>query len=344
MTLAEPVLVVEDLETHLPSREGVVKPVNGVSFQVNQGETLGIVGESGCGKTMTALSIMGLIPAHLGRVVGGRVLLDGENMVQLSDEEVRHRRSTKMGMVFQDPATSLNPTMKVGPQIAETMRFHLGLGEEDAQARTVALLDRVGIPSASSRYDDYPFQFSGGMRQRVMIAIALSCNPLLLIADEPTTALDVTVQAQLLDLVRDLKRELGMAVIWITHDLGVVAELCDRVAVMYAGFIVETGSVEDIFFSPRHRYTSLLLRSLPSTERRQYDTLASIPGLPPSLADLKPGCPFASRCDTPVERCRDENPGLAEVGSGHLAACWNPISPPSSYRRKPVSSPRPETG
>ena len=182
------------------------------------------------------------------------------------------------------------------------------------------------------------------MRQRVMIAIALSCNPLLLIADEPTTALDVTVQAQLLDLVRDLKRELGMAVIWITHDLGVVAELCDRVAVMYAGFIVETGSVEDIFFSPRHRYTSLLLRSLPSTERRQYDTLASIPGLPPSLADLKPGCPFASRCDTPVERCRDENPGLAEVGSGHLAACWNPISPPSSYRRKPVSSPRPETG
>ena len=275
-SVAQPVLTVENLETHLYSREGIVKPVNDVSFTVSQGETLGIVGESGCGKTMTALSIMGLVPNPPGEVVGGRVILDGEELLGLSDIEVRRRRSTKMGMVFQDPATSLNPTMKVGPQIAETIRVHLGLDKGTARARSVEILDRVGIPSAAARYYDYPFQFSGGMRQRVMIAIALSCRPLLLIADEPTTALDVTVQAQLLDLVRDLKDERGMSVIWITHDLGVVAELCDRVAVMYAGFIVETGPVDKIFENPKHRYTSLLLRALPSMDERHSDQLASI--------------------------------------------------------------------
>ena len=233
--MSEPVLSVRELETHLYSREGTIRPVNSVSFDIQQGETLGIVGESGSGKTMTALSIMGLIPKNLGGVVGGSVLLDGEDLAKMSDSEVRRRRSTKMGMIFQDPATSLNPTMKVGPQIAETMKTHLGINDTTARNRTIELLDRVGIPSPEGRYNNYPFQFSGGMRQRVMIAIALSCDPLLLIADEPTTALDVTIQAQLLDFVREIKEERGMSVMWITHDLGVVAELCDQVAVMYAG-------------------------------------------------------------------------------------------------------------
>lgn len=325
--MPEAVLEVKNLETHLASREGPVKAVNNVSFTVMQGETLGIVGESGSGKTMTALSIMGLVPNPPGEVVGGSVILDGENITELSDKEVRKRRSTKMGMVFQDPATSLNPTMKVGPQISETMQLHLGYDEKTARNRTVEILERVGIPSPESRYYDYPYQFSGGMRQRAMIAIALSCDPLLLIADEPTTALDVTVQAQLLDLVRDLKEERGMSVIWITHDLGVVAELCDRVLVMYAGHIVETGTVEQIFASPKHRYTSLLLKSLPSMEKRESDKrLTAIAGLPPSLANLKPGCPFARRCDAPVDRCLEENPALTEVGEGHFAACWNTVA------------------
>ena len=323
--MADAVLEVKNLETHLASREGAVKAVNDVSFTLLHGETLGIVGESGSGKTMTALSIMGLVPNPPGEVVGGSVILDGENITELSDKEVRKRRSTKMGMVFQDPATSLNPTMKVGPQISETMQLHLGHDEQTARKRTVEILERVGIPSPESRYYDYPYQFSGGMRQRAMIAIALSCDPLLLIADEPTTALDVTVQAQLLDLVRDLKDERGMSIIWITHDLGVVAELCDRVAVMYAGHIVETGSVDEIFASPKHRYTSLLLKSLPSMERRESDRLTAIAGLPPSLANLKPGCPFARRCDAPVDRCLEENPELMETGEGHFAACWNTI-------------------
>ena len=251
----ENVLTVEGLETHLGSREGVIKAVNGSNFTVDKAETLCIVGESGSGKTMTALSIMGLVPSPPLEVMRGRVILDGENILELSDTEIRQRRSTKMGMVFQDPENSLNPTVKIGPQIAETMQVHLGVDEKTARSRAVRLMDRVGVPSAAARYYDYPFQFSGGMRQRVMIAIALCCDPLLLIADEPTTALDVSVQAQLLDLVRELKVERGMAVIWITHDLGVVAELADRVAVMYAGYIVEEAPVDDIFFRPKHRYT-----------------------------------------------------------------------------------------
>ncbi len=326
MVQADNVLEVRNLQTHLGSREGVIKAVNGSTFEVKRGETMGLVGESGCGKTMTALSIMGLIPKTLGGVVGGEIILDGEDLVQLSDAEIRKRRSTKMSMIFQDPAMSLNPTMKVGPQIAETMRVHLGVDEQTAKARVVELLERVGIPNPAQRYAEYPFQFSGGMRQRVMIAIALSCDPLLLIADEPTTALDVTVQAQLLDLVKDLQRERGMSVIWITHDLGVVAELCERVAVMYAGYIVEQASAKEIFFNPQHRYTSLLLRSLPSLERERGDRLASIEGLPPHLANLRDGCPFARRCDGPIDRCLEENPGLVEVGEDHLAACWNPVT------------------
>ena len=318
------VLEVQNLQTHLGSREGTVKAVSGSSFEVHKGETLGIVGESGCGKTMTALSLMGLVPPQLGGIVGGNVILDGEDLVQMRDADVRKRRSTKMGMIFQDPATSLNPTMKVGPQIAETLQIHMGLDEKTARTRVVQLLERVGIPSPATRYYEYPFQFSGGMRQRVMIAIALSCNPMLLIADEPTTALDVTVQAQLLELVKDLQREEGMSVIWITHDLGVVAELCDRVAVMYAGFIVETGTADDIFFRPKHRYTSSLLKSLPTMDKRSTDELASIPGIVPSLANLKPGCPFMNRCDNAVDKCGEENPVLEEMGKNHFAACWNP--------------------
>ena len=325
MAKNDAVLEVENLQTQLGSREGTVKAVSGSTFQVNKGETLGIVGESGCGKTMTALSIMGLVPPQLGGVVGGSIVLDGEDLAQMQDAEIRKRRSTKMGMIFQDPATSLNPTMKVGPQIAETLQIHMGLDEKTARTRVVQLLDRVGIPSPATRYYEYPFQFSGGMRQRVMIAIALSCNPMLLIADEPTTALDVTVQAQLLELVKELQKEEGMSVIWITHDLGVVAELCDRVAVMYAGFIVETGTADDIFFKPKHRYTSSLLKSLPTMDKRSTDELASIPGIVPSLANLKPGCPFMNRCDNAVDKCAEENPVLEEMGKNHMAACWNPV-------------------
>ena len=322
--MSETVLSVRELETHLYSREGTIRPVNDVSFDIRQGETLGIVGESGSGKTMTALSIMGLIPKNLGGVVGGSVVLDGEDLAKMSDSEVRRRRSTKMGMIFQDPATSLNPTMKVGPQIAETMKTHLGINDTTARNRTIELLGRVGIPSPESRYNNYPFQFSGGMRQRVMIAIALSCDPLLLIADEPTTALDVTIQAQLLDFVREIKEERGMSVMWITHDLGVVAELCDQVAVMYAGSIVEKASVDDIFARPKHRYTSMLLNSMPSIAERTAGRLMSIKGLPPNLANLREGCPFAVRCNSPVGRCTEERPALLPVGEDHLAACWNP--------------------
>ena len=319
----ENVLTVEGLETHLGSREGVIKAVNGSNFTVDKAETLCIVGESGSGKTMTALSIMGLVPSPPLEVMRGRVILDGENILELTDTEIRQRRSTKMGMVFQDPENSLNPTVKIGPQIAETMQVHLGVDEKTARSRAVRLMDRVGVPSAAARYYDYPFQFSGGMRQRVMIAIALCCDPLLLIADEPTTALDVSVQAQLLDLVRELKVERGMAVIWITHDLGVVAELADRVAVMYAGYIVEEAPVDDIFFRPKHRYTAALLESLPKVERKG-TVLTAIGGMPPSLANLNPGCPFAPRCAAPVDRCWEENPTLMDMGENHIAACWNP--------------------
>ena len=319
----ENVLTVEGLETHLGSREGVIKAVNGSNFTVDKAETLCIVGESGSGKTMTALSIMGLVPSPPLEVMRGRVILDGENILELTDTEIRQRRSTKMGMIFQDPENSLNPTVKIGPQIAETMQVHLGVDEKTARSRAVRLMDRVGVPSAAARYYDYPFQFSGGMRQRVMIAIALCCDPLLLIADEPTTALDVSVQAQLLDLVRELKVERGMAVIWITHDLGVVAELADRVAVMYAGYIVEEAPVDDIFFRPKHRYTAALLESLPKVERKG-TVLTAIGGMPPSLANLNPGCPFAPRCAAPVDRCWEENPTLMEMGENHISACWNP--------------------
>ena len=317
-------LEVENLETHLRTREGLIKAVDGVSFFVRPGESMGLVGESGSGKTMTALSIMRLVPSPPGKVVGGKVILDGEDLMSLSSREMLQRRATKVSMIFQDPMTSLDPTMKVGRQVAEPMEIHLGMSQDEAIQRAVELLERVGVPAARRRVEDYPHQFSGGMRQRVMIAIALSCRPKLLIADEPTTALDVTVQAQFLDLVRELRQELGMALLWITHDLGVVAELCDKAAVMYGGRIVEFGPLQTVLSQPRHRYTAALLRSIPTMEKRREDRLEAIRGLPPDLSRLPEGCPFRPRCDFATSECQEMRPGLEQVAAEHYSACLNP--------------------
>ena len=323
-SFAGPLLKVEDLQTHLYTEEGLQKPVDGVSFEVDAGETLGLVGESGCGKTMTALSIMGVVPDPPGRIVGGTVVLDGEDLLQLSDRQLRRRRSAVVGMLFQDAATALNPTLSIGTQITETMRYHLRLSKADANKRAVEILDRVGVPSAQQRLNNYPHQFSGGMRQRVMLAIAISCNPKLLIADEPTTALDVTVQAELLDLIKELAREMGMAVIWITHDLGVVAELCDRVMVMYAGHVVETGVVAEVFKRPAHPYTLALRGAVPTAELPWRSKLATIHGLPPNLARMPSGCPFSPRCSYSTAECLEARPELEQILPGRQTACWHP--------------------
>lgn len=316
----------EALETHLFTKEGVLKPVNGVSFHVDRGETVGLVGESGCGKTMTALSIMGLVPNPPGRIVGGAIRLDGEDLLQLDDRTLRSRRSVQMGMIFQDASTALNPTMRVGDQIAETMQRHMGMNAAEAALHATEILDRVGIPAAEQRLSDYPHQFSGGMRQRVMIAIAICCNPELLIADEPTTALDVTIQAQLLDLIRELKEDVGKSVLWITHDLGVVAELCDRVMVMYAGQVVEEATVEELFLRPRHPYTAGLLDSMPTLEERRQECLKTIEGMPPNMARMPSGCAFHPRCEYSSERCVEEVPVLERSGGEGLVACWHPLN------------------
>jgi len=322
--MSDYLLDVQDLQTHLNTREGLLRAVDGVSFYIRPGESMGLVGESGSGKTMTALSIMRLVPDPPGKVVGGKVILDGEDLLSLSDREMLARRATKVSMIFQDPMTSLDPTMRVGRQVAEPMEVHLGLTQEEAKRRAIELFELVGVPAAARRVDDYPHQFSGGMRQRVMIAIALSCSPKLLIADEPTTALDVTVQAQFLDLVRSLREELGMAILWITHDLGVVAELCDKVAVMYSGRIVEFGPLVQVLREPRHRYTAALLRSIPTMDKRRERRLEAIRGLPPDLSRLPSGCPFRPRCAHALERCQEERPELTQVGAEHYHACFNP--------------------
>ena len=324
--MSESLLQVEELETHLFTKEGVLKPVNGVSFHVDRGETVGLVGESGCGKTMTALSIMGLVPNPPGRIVGGAIRLDGEDLLQLDDRTLRTRRSVQMGMIFQDASTALNPTMRVGDQIAETMQRHMGMNAPEAALHATEILDRVGIPAAEQRLSDYPHQFSGGMRQRVMIAIAICCNPELLIADEPTTALDVTIQAQLLDLIRELKEDVGKSVLWITHDLGVVAELCDRVIVMYAGQVVEEATVEELFLRPRHPYTAGLLDSMPTLEERRQESLKTIEGMPPNMARMPSGCAFHPRCEYASERCVEEAPVLERSGGARLVACWHPLN------------------
>lgn len=316
-----PLLEVRDLRTYFHTQDGIVKAVDGVSFYVNRGETLGIVGESGCGKSVTSLSIMRLIPSPPGKIVGGQILFDGEDLLQASEEEMRRIRGNRIAMIFQDPMTSLNPVLTVGRQITESLELHLKLSKKEARDRAIELLDMVGIPSASKRLDNYPHQFSGGMRQRVMIAMALSCNPELLIADEPTTALDVTIQAQILELINRLREELETAVILITHDLGVVAGMTDRVTVMYAGKVVEEGPTSEIFANPRMPYTIGLLRSIPRLDEERGRRLTPIRGLPPNLIDLPPICPFSPRCDYAREECLASVPELRSVGTDHRAAC-----------------------
>jgi oligopeptide transport system ATP-binding protein len=316
-------LEVKGLATRFYTEEGVVYAVNGVSYILDEGETLGVVGESGCGKSVHALSIMRLIPSPPGRIEGGEVWFDGRDLLKVSEADMRHVRGAEIAMVFQDPMTSLNPVFTVGFQIMEALKLHQGMDDAQARERAGELLAVVGIPEAHQRLDDYPHQFSGGMRQRAMLAMALSCNPKLLIADEPTTALDVTIQAQIVDLVKRLQEKLGMAVMWITHDLGVVAGLAKKVNVMYAGSIVERGNVKDIYGRPRHPYTMGLLGSLPRLDEAPDTKLVSIPGFPPDLIDLPPGCPFAARCTYAVDQCVEEVPPLEGTdGRGHTVACW----------------------
>jgi oligopeptide transport system ATP-binding protein len=301
----------------------VVHAVNGVSYTLGEGETLGVVGESGCGKSVHALSIMRLIPDPPGKIEDGEIKFDGRDLLKVSETEMREVRGAEIAMVFQDPMTSLNPVFTVGFQIMEALKLHLRMDDKTARNRAAELLGMVGIPEARQRLDDYPHQFSGGMRQRAMLAMALSCNPKLLIADEPTTALDVTIQAQIIDLTKRLQERLGMAVMWITHDLGVVAGLAQRVNVMYAGYIVEQGDVKDIYGRPRHPYTIGLLGSLPRLDEAPGTKLISIPGLPPDLLIMPPGCPFAPRCTYATDACREAVPPLEELDSdGHWVACF----------------------
>jgi oligopeptide transport system ATP-binding protein len=304
------------------TQDGVVKAVDGVSFYVMPGETLGVVGESGSGKSMTGLSIMRLIPMPPGKIASGEVLLEGRDVLKMSDNDVRKIRGKEVAMIFQDPMTSLNPGLTISRQLGEAIQLHLGMSKEQARARSVDLLNMVGIPNAEKRLDQYPHQFSGGMRQRVMIAMALSCNPKLIIADEPTTALDVTIQAQILDLMRTLQSERDTGVILITHSMGVVAGMADRVQVMYAGHIVETASTDEIFANPRHPYTVGLMKSIPRLDATTKEKLEPIRGLPPDLIDLPDMCPFVPRCNYAREKCEQKNPPLLEVAPGHFSACW----------------------
>jgi oligopeptide transport system ATP-binding protein len=321
----EPLLSVRDLRTRFFTADGVVKAVDGVSFDLFAGQTLGLVGESGCGKSVTALSIMRLIPEPPGKIIGGEIWFDGRNLLTLTDDQMRRVRGKQIAMIFQDPMTSLNPVLTIGRQITEALQLHLGMDRGQARRRAIELLDLVGIPSARARIDDYPHQFSGGMRQRVMIAMALSCNPKLLIADEPTTALDVTIQAQILDLIKNLSKEFGTAVILITHDLGVVAGMCDDIIVMYAGRVAERATVYDLYADPAHPYTMGLLRSVPRLDEERKERLVPIEGLPPDLIDLPEVCPFHPRCVYAADRCRQQMPPLVVVGpNDHRAACWFP--------------------
>ncbi|MFM8321185.1 MAG: ABC transporter ATP-binding protein [Chloroflexota bacterium] len=316
-------LSVKNLKTEFHTEDGTVHAVNGVSYDMKRGEVLGVVGESGCGKSVHAMSIMRLIPQPPGKIVDGEVTLDGRSLLKLSEAEMRHVRGRDVAMVFQDPMTSLNPVYTVGFQIMEALMLHKNMDPKAARERAAEMLNLVGIPGAKKRVDDYPHQFSGGMRQRAMIAMALSCEPKLLIADEPTTALDVTIQAQIVALVRRLQQELGMAVMWITHDLGVVAELAENINVMYAGFIIERGDVRDVYKHTRHPYTLGLLGSLPRLDEDVHARLVSIPGLPPDLVALPKGCPFAARCVYRVEQCLAERPPLMTTDRlGHVSACW----------------------
>jgi oligopeptide transport system ATP-binding protein len=324
--LAPKVLEVYNLVTHFKTNEGTVHAVNGISFHVEEGETLGIVGESGCGKSVSMLSILKLLPQPPANISAERICFQGTELTKASNKELHHVRGSKIAMIFQDPMTCLNPVLTVGFQIMEPLRIHLGMDGEEARSRATELLHLVGISDAHDRLADYPHQFSGGMRQRAMIAMALACNPALLIADEPTTALDVTIQAQIIDLVKRLRDKLGMSLIWITHDLGIVAGLADRVNVMYAGFIIETAPIIDVYLNALHPYTAALLRSLPRMDGSPGESLESIEGMPPELLDLPDGCPFASRCSFTKDICWHQNPHLNEVDPEHWIACWVDIT------------------
>jgi oligopeptide transport system ATP-binding protein len=321
-----PLLQVQGLKTVFQTKGKLVEAVTGVDFELAQGETLGIVGESGSGKSVTMLSVMRLVPSPPGRIVGGKVLFNGRDLLQLSKDDMRKVRGKEVAMIFQDPMTSLNPVLTISQQMSEAMRLHLGLDRKAARARARELLELVGIPDAGNRLDDYPHQFSGGMRQRVMIAMGLSCNPKLLIADEPTTALDVTIQAQITSLVKRLRDETGMSVIWITHDLGIVAGLVDRIIVMYAGHVMENAPVEELYANPRHPYTLGLLGAIPRLDRGGQRRLTPIPGLPPDLGNPAPGCPFSPRCPFKIEKCVAERPTPMPVGPSHYSACWVDVS------------------
>lgn len=316
------VLEIKDLHVSFDTYAGEVKAVRGVTYHVGDGEVLAVVGESGCGKSVTAQTIMKLNPMPPARIKKGSVNLCGIDIVASTEKQMQKIRGKEVSMIFQDPMTCLNPTMQVGKQITEAIRHHRGLSREDAQKEAIRMLKLVQVPNAEVRAKQYPHEFSGGMRQRAMIAMALSCNPKLLIADEPTTALDVTIQAQIMDLLADIKKELGTAIILITHDLGVVANLANRVAVMYAGKIVETAPVEEIFYRPRHPYTAALLRSLPKPDTTKEEELISIPGTPPDLLDPPKGCGFASRCRHCMKICHAKQPPEFNLGNGHTASCW----------------------
>ncbi|MDH3600637.1 MAG: ABC transporter ATP-binding protein [Candidatus Tectomicrobia bacterium] len=323
--MEQPLIDIRDLQTQFFTDDGLARAVDGVSYSLARGETVGVVGESGCGKSVTALSILRLIPNPPGRIVGGEILFEGENLLDLSAAEMRRIRGNDISMIFQEPMTSLNPVFTIGNQISEAVKLHQGLSRKEAMNKAVEMLTLVGIPEPARRVHEYPHQLSGGMRQRAMIAMALSCNPKVLIADEPTTALDVTIEAQILDLMRNLQSELGTAIIMITHDLGVVAEMARKVVVMYAGKIVEQAAVETIFGEPNHPYTQGLLRSLPRVDKDASgvkERLQEIPGIVPSLLNLPVGCNFATRCPKAIAICEEKEPPLEQVGPDHLSACW----------------------
>ncbi len=315
-------LEVKDLQTHFFTMDGVVRAVDGVSYDLEEGETLGLVGESGCGKSVSALSLMRLIPDPPGKIVNGEVMLDGEDILKIDMDEMRNVRGAKMSMVFQEPMTSLNPVLTIERQLTETLQLHKGMGKAESRREGVDLLARVGIPDPEQRIKQYPHQFSGGMRQRVMIAMALSCNPRLIIADEPTTALDVTIQAQILELMKSLTTEFGVALIVITHNLGVVARYADRVNIMYAGKIIERGSAKEIYANPRHPYTVGLLRSVPRLDLPRRARLDPIEGQPPDLVNLPQGCAFRARCRWAIDKCATDTPVLDETSPNHWSACW----------------------
>jgi oligopeptide transport system ATP-binding protein len=320
-TWLEPVLEVKNLTTQFKTQDGTVFAVNGVSFVLNKGEFLGIVGESGSGKSVTMMSLLRLIPIPPGEIVAGEAIFDGEDLIAMDKNEIRKVRGGRIGFVFQDPMTSLNPVVRVGTQITEALKLHLGMSNKEAQERAVELLEMVGIPDARARLKAYPHEFSGGMRQRAMIAIALACSPEVLIADEPTTALDVTIQAQIIDITKELRDKLDTSVIWITHDLGVIASLADRVLVMYGGQIVEEAPVNELYLSPQHPYTRALLRSVPRLDQKGTG-LESISGQPPSMYAPPSSCVFAPRCEYAYDRCLKENPVLEPVSETHQVACW----------------------